>query len=266
MTFTLGSAIICSLNMSEIVEFLQTQSDALHSSGVNRANPLIRNGNGVITNANPDQTDTLKVIRRVLGHRTIGDLIEKNKLTVAMTRANLQWGATEENKTGRLINENPDMTNTQLDLLIASRIEKRISRKFDIALRLPIWLTKKDAETFYTDNEVTLRGYPAIDGLERYGSNVWEAFTKIVASGPTLIYLLYDQYATSKEPAFVTWRNEIGKTMPKDAEEGTIRKEYGNGVNNIVHGSDSIESVHREAQKWLPSMIQTPNPFLVPNH
>jgi nucleoside-diphosphate kinase len=39
----------------------------------------------------------------------------------------------------------------------------------------------------------------------------------------------------------------MGSTNPKEAEAGTIRKEYGISIDkNSVHGSDSIENAQKE--------------------
>jgi nucleoside-diphosphate kinase len=42
-------------------------------------------------------------------------------------------------------------------------------------------------------------------------------------------------------------RELMGATNPKDAKEGTIRKQYGISIDkNSVHGSDSIENAKIE--------------------
>ena len=49
------------------------------------------------------------------------------------------------------------------------------------------------------------------------------------------------------EDAIARVRKINGKTNPKDAEEGTIRKEFAtSGRRNAVHASDSPESAARE--------------------
>ena len=50
-----------------------------------------------------------------------------------------------------------------------------------------------------------------------------------------------------KDNAVSEWRNLMGATNPKDAEEGTIRKKYGISIDkNSVHGSDSVENTKIE--------------------
>ena len=49
--------------------------------------------------------------------------------------------------------------------------------------------------------------------------------------------------ALEREGAIAKWREVMGATNPANAEEGTIRKEFGLGIEeNTVHGSDSPES------------------------
>ena len=50
-----------------------------------------------------------------------------------------------------------------------------------------------------------------------------------------------------KENAIVEKRKIMGATNPKDADEGTIRKEFGISIDkNSVHGSDSKENAEKE--------------------
>jgi nucleoside-diphosphate kinase len=49
--------------------------------------------------------------------------------------------------------------------------------------------------------------------------------------------------ALEKEGAIASWRELMGATNPANAEEGTIRKEFGVSIEeNSTHGSDSPES------------------------
>ena len=43
------------------------------------------------------------------------------------------------------------------------------------------------------------------------------------------------------------WRKAIGSTNPKDAKNGTIRKDFAKSLSkNAVHGSDSDENAQKE--------------------
>ena len=51
------------------------------------------------------------------------------------------------------------------------------------------------------------------------------------------------------EDAVKTNRRIMGATDPKNADEGTIRKQYGLSIDkNSIHGSDSIENAKKEIE------------------
>ena len=61
----------------------------------------------------------------------------------------------------------------------------------------------------------------------------------------------------SGNEVITSWRTMMGATNPKEALPGTIRGDYaqapdeGGATFNIVHGSDSPESVEREIALWF---------------
>ena len=62
-----------------------------------------------------------------------------------------------------------------------------------------------------------------------------------MTSEPVIVQVLEAENAVNK------YRNIMGSTNPKDAEEGTIRKEIALNVQeNSVHGSDSLENAKIE--------------------
>ena len=77
-----------------------------------------------------------------------------------------------------------------------------------------------------------------VEHLERPYYSDLEGF---MTSGPIVALIL------KGEDAIKRVREINGKTNPKDAAEGTIRKLYAeNGSRNAVHASDSSESAKRE--------------------
>lgn len=65
---------------------------------------------------------------------------------------------------------------------------------------------------------------------------------KFMTSGPIVAAVL------EKENAVESFRKLIGATNPANAEEGTIRKKYAEGIErNAVHGSDSDDNAALEA-------------------
>ena len=64
---------------------------------------------------------------------------------------------------------------------------------------------------------------------------------EFMISGPVVLMVLERRDAIQKN------REIMGATDPKDAAEGTIRKKWADSKqNNIVHGSDSVESAKFE--------------------
>ena len=69
----------------------------------------------------------------------------------------------------------------------------------------------------------------------------FKELTSFMTSGPCMVLAL------EKENAVQAWREAIGATNPKEAIEGTIRKEFATSIQeNAVHGSDSDENAEIE--------------------
>ena len=68
-----------------------------------------------------------------------------------------------------------------------------------------------------------------------------------ITSGPTLALVV------EGEGAITTVRTTMGATNPADAAPGTIRGDLSLSMpDNLVHGSDSLESANREIGLWFP--------------
>lgn len=64
---------------------------------------------------------------------------------------------------------------------------------------------------------------------------------RFMTSGPVLVSVL------EGDDAVAIHRNLMGATNPKEAAEGSIRKDFATSIDeNAVHGSDSKESAERE--------------------
>ena len=87
-------------------------------------------------------------------------------------------------------------------------------------------LTRAQAEAFYAEH----RGKP-----------FYEKLVDFMTEGRVIAAVL------EKENAIDDWRALMGKTDPKEAAEGTIRRLYAENVSiNVVHGSDCAETAARE--------------------
>ena len=117
----------------------------------------------------------------------------------------------------------PDAVERNLDEKIKSIFVKE---GFKIVKEKKIKLEKDDAEKFYKVHETK----PFYNDLCEY-----------LSSGPIVTMVL------EKENAVSSNRQIMGATDPKNAEEGTIRKQFGISIDkNSVHGSDSIENAKKE--------------------
>ena len=106
-----------------------------------------------------------------------------------------------------------------------------IKNSFEIVREKKVKLEKKDAELFYKVHETK----PFYNDLCNY-----------LSSGPVLVMVL------KKANAIADNRKIMGATNPQEAEEGTIRKEYGISIDkNSVHGSDSKENADKEIRFFL---------------
>ena len=84
-------------------------------------------------------------------------------------------------------------------------------------------------------------GLAAKHYAEHIGRPYYEDLVSFMTSAPLIAMVLEGEGAIAKV------REINGKTNPKDAAEGTIRKLYAeNGSRNAVHASDSPESAERE--------------------
>ena len=117
----------------------------------------------------------------------------------------------------------PDAVERNLDEKIKSIFVKE---GFKIVKEKKIKLEKDDAEKFYKVHETK----PFYNDLCEY-----------LSSGPIVTMVL------EKENAVSSNRQIMGATDPKNAEEGTIRKQFGISIDkNSVHGSDSIDNAKKE--------------------
>jgi len=113
----------------------------------------------------------------------------------------------------------PDGVSRRLIGEVVQRIEQNQLR---IAAMKMIWMTRRQAEGFYAVHK------------ERpfFGS-----LTEFMSSGPCVVMVL------QAEEAIARWRALMGATNYKEAEEGTIRREFATDIEkNVVHGSDASDT------------------------
>ncbi len=117
----------------------------------------------------------------------------------------------------------PDAVERNLEVKIKTMFK---NEGFKIVKEKKIKLEKIDAEKFYKVHETK----PFYNDLCEY-----------LSSGPIVVMIL------EKNGAVLENRRLMGATDPKNAEDGTIRKEFGLSIDkNSVHGSDSIDNAKVE--------------------
>lgn len=117
----------------------------------------------------------------------------------------------------------PDATKRNVTGGINAVIEKAGLRI--IAQKRVVW-SKAQAQKFYGEHK---------------GKPFYAELVDFMTSGPIIVQVLEGNNAISK------YREVMGKTDPKEAADGTIRKLFAiSKGKNSVHGSDSPESAERE--------------------
>jgi nucleoside-diphosphate kinase len=77
----------------------------------------------------------------------------------------------------------------------------------------------------------------------------YASLTSFMSEGPVVVMVIEGENAISKV------RDTMGATNPKDAAPGTIRADFASDIeHNIVHGSDSKESVSYEIPYFFSSL------------
>ncbi len=117
----------------------------------------------------------------------------------------------------------PDAVNRRLVGEILTRFERKGLKI--VAMKM-LWLTKEKAEEHYSVH----KGKPFYDSLIEY-----------ITSSPIIAMVL------EGESAIKVVRKIMGVTDGVEAAPGTIRGDFALSIqNNLVHGSDSVESAKRE--------------------
>ena len=108
-----------------------------------------------------------------------------------------------------------------------------LKNKLKIVKEKKIQITKEEAAEFYKVKQT---------------KPFYERLCIYLSSGPITVMILEGVNAIQEN------RKIMGATDPKNAEDGTIRKEYGISIDkNSVHRSDSIENAKKEIEFFFKS-------------
>jgi nucleoside-diphosphate kinase len=122
----------------------------------------------------------------------------------------------------------PDAVRKGLTGAILAEIDKA---GFNILAIKELSISKEQAKGFYAVH----KDRPFFEGL-----------TTFMSSGPLVLLVL------EKDNAIADLRKLMGATNPANAEEGTIRKKFGESMSeNAIHGSDAEDTAAFEIGYWF---------------
>ena len=85
---------------------------------------------------------------------------------------------------------------------------------------------------------------------EHEGKGFYDELIVFITRSPVVVFVI-----EGPEDTWKVARTMIGATNPRDAAPGTIRGDLGIlFTENLVHGSDSLESAEREIKIWFPEL------------
>ena len=118
--------------------------------------------------------------------------------------------------------------------LIGTVIKRLEEEGLKILAMKMISMTKTQAKGFYKVHE---------------GKPFFESVTDFMSSGPCVVLVLEGDDVITKYPTI------MGATNYKEAEEGTIRRDFATDIEkNVVHGSDSDETARIEISYFFNSL------------
>jgi nucleoside-diphosphate kinase len=80
------------------------------------------------------------------------------------------------------------------------------------------------------------------------GKHFYDGLVEFITSGPVAAIAL------EGPDAIAVVRRMVGKTMPNEAEPGTIRGDLGvSGLRNLIHASDAPDTAETELALWFDS-------------
>lgn len=171
-----------------------------------------------------DRLELIKLakIKEVLEHPNLQNLINENKITLGIIKPHANEGR-------NLPESDEDAAKTLLSEIGEENIVFTFSTQ----------LTASQVQSFYSDVK---EKYTQI--RTEQGQTVWDTIYNFGQSGPLTFVLIYRE-----NNAIEWWRNKMGKTNPSEADPESIRGKHAlreKLPNNLVHGSDSPESVRKE--------------------
>lgn len=182
-----------------------------------------------------NNSEAITELSELLTSQELASEIQAGNITVAMIRPSLQNSTLEG----------------WADTEAADHIEESIAN-LGVAAKFAIQFDSDTVDNFYRGQPKDIQeNLPA----ERYSpfKNRWEEFVDLMTSGPTTVMLLH----SNNGDAIAKWRNQVGHYDIVNRRDSTnLRGKFGvDNYNNLIHGSDSEESVAREVA-LLTALLQ----------
>ena len=173
------------------------------------------------------RSESLSQVMDLLSDTRLEDEILAGNITLAMIRPNV----------------GPEANNLGLeDIDAADKIEEMIEG-LGVLAKFSFNFNQQEVEEFYGGGPQDSMSKEAPRNPSQYETR-WPEFVDFMTSGPTTVILLH----SPSGDAIPKWRSHLGHwNIDEVRDETTIRGKLGvNKYNNLVHGSDSPESVLRE--------------------
>ncbi len=192
----------------------------------------------------PDTTNANEIIE-ILGDESLLKEVDSGNVTIAMIRPLLD-ACTLEDWSDRQACEQIDYSISDLGVL------SKFAVRFD----------DSTVNKFYAGTPKTTQLDMKPERYERF-ENRWDEFVDLMTAGPTTVLLLYSPDGDAVE----LWRKQVGHyDIVNKRDSNTIRGKFGlDNYNNLVHGSDSIESVKKEL-KIMQSLLRASDKNLAKTH
>lgn len=191
--------------------------------------PGIRMTPAEIVNNSLNREDVASILHIITVFRSedFQGLINQGNITVAMVR--------------------PQADDSRLDGTdnTASRtIIEAIKQQQHIMLEFSCIFSRRMCGAFYSGRPKEIQ--QTMPGIRTPSITRWEEFVRQMTSGPSTVLILY----SPDGDAIPRWRKQVGVVRNTESDPSSIRGKFGctDNYNNLVHGSDSIKSVHREIQ------------------
>jgi len=179
--------------------------------------------------------------------------IDEGKITVAMVKPRLK----ESLATSVLESRGAAFTDSD----ILTEIEQAILKPLVAVFSISLILSPEMIDLFYAGSPMERQQQvPPIDP-ERYGQHHehrWSEYRALMASGPVTFVILYSQDGK----AVSHWRKQMGDDWNVERvrtnHPDSLRARFAESShNNLLHGSDSVENVHREIALLAQFLKQT---------